>query len=83
MVVSDRQGRVRQVEVLRFDEPPEYRASARWMDQLEGKSLSPSLSLKGDIRNLTGASLTSRALVKATRRMLALHQVINPFGPGR
>jgi Na+-translocating ferredoxin:NAD+ oxidoreductase RnfG subunit len=83
MVVIDRQGRVRQVEVLRFEEPPEYRASERWMDQLKGKSLSPALSLKGDVMNLTGASLTSRALVRATRRMLAMHQVINPFGLAR
>lgn len=83
MVVVDREGRVRQVEVLRFDEPPEYRASERWIAQLKGRALSPRLSLKGDIMNLTGASLTSRALVRATRRVLALHQVINPFGAGR
>jgi hypothetical protein len=83
MVLIDPQGRVRRVEVLRFDEPPEYRAPVRWMDQLKGRSLSPALSLKGEIMNLTGASLTSRALVRATRRMLALHQVINPFGPAR
>lgn len=79
MVVVDRDGRVRQVEVLRFDEPPEYRAPERWIAQLKGKGLAPGLSLKGDILNLTGASLTSRALVRATRRVLALHQVINPF----
>ena len=83
MVVVDREGRVRQVEVLRFDEPPEYRASGRWTAQLKGQALSPRLSLKGDVMNLTGASLTSRALVRATRRVLALHQVINPFGAPR
>jgi uncharacterized protein with FMN-binding domain len=79
MVVVNREGQVRQVEILRFDEPPEYHASERWIDQLKGMSLSPALSLKGDIINLTGASLTSRALVRATRRVLALHQVIHPF----
>ena len=79
MVVVNRQGQVGQVEILRFDEPSEYRASARWIDQLTGKSLDGGLSLKGDIINLTGASLTSRALVRATRRALALHQVIHPF----
>lgn len=79
MIVVNAQGQVGQVEILRFDEPPEYRASGRWIEQLKGKSLSPGLSLKGDIINLTGASLTSRALVRATRRTLALHQVIHPF----
>jgi hypothetical protein len=81
MVVVNREGQVKQVEILRFDEPPEYRASDRWIDQLDGKTLSPGLSLKGDILNLTGASLTSRALVRATRRILALHSVIHPFSP--
>ena len=79
MVVVNPAGEVSQVEILRFDEPQEYHASERWIDQLKGKKLSPDLSLKGDIINLTGASLTSRALVRATRRVLALHQVIHPF----
>lgn len=83
MVVVDREGRVRQVEVLRFDEPPEYHASDRWLAQLKGRDLNSRLSLKGDILNLAGASLTSRALVRATRRVLALHQVINPFKDSR
>ena len=83
MIVVGREGRVRKVEILRFDEPPDYRASDRWLAQLADKSLSPALSLKGDVINLTGASLTSRALVRATRRALALHAVIHPFDPPR
>jgi len=83
MVVVSPEGQVKQVEILRFDEPPEYRASERWIDQLEGEALSPGLSLKGDIMNLTGASLTSRALVRAARRVLALHSVIHPFSSSR
>jgi hypothetical protein len=79
MVVVDPLGRIRQVEVLRFDEPPEYRPPDRWIAQFEGHALTPRFSLKSGILNLTGASLTSRALVGATRRVLALHQVIHPF----
>ena len=79
MIVVNPDGRVRQVEILRFDEPPEYRASVPWIAQLNGKELNWRLSLKGDVLNLTGASLTSRALVRATRRVLALHRVINPI----
>ncbi len=80
MIVVDRAGRVRQVEILRFDEPPEYRASRRWLDQFRKRTLSRALSLKGEIMNLTGATLTSRALVRASRRVLALDAVINPLG---
>ena len=83
MVVVGRDDRVRQVEVLRFEEPPEYRASGSWLRQLRGKRLDDDLSLKSGVVNFTGATLTSRALVRATRRALAIHQVINPYGTGR
>jgi Na+-translocating ferredoxin:NAD+ oxidoreductase RnfG subunit len=70
---------IRSVEVLRFAEPPEYHASDPWLDQFEGKPLSSELSLKGSIANMTGATLTSNAIVRAARRVLATHQRINPF----
>lgn len=71
---------IRSVEVLRFAEPPEYHARAPWLKQFEGKSLDRQLSLKGSIANMTGATLTSNAIVRATRRVLATHQRIRPFG---
>ena len=71
--------RIRSIEVLRFAEPPEYRASDAWLDQFEGRPLSPALSLKGSIANMTGATLTSTAIVRAARRVLATHQRIDPF----
>ena len=71
--------RIRSVEVLRFAEPPEYHASGPWLDQFKGKSLNEELSLKRSIRNMTGATLTSNAIVRATRRVLAIHERIRPF----
>lgn len=82
MVVVGPDDRVLRVEVLRFDEPPEYRASSAWLGQFKSKRLDDQLSLRGGIANLTGASLTSRALVNAVRRVLALHRTIHPFAPG-
>jgi electron transport complex protein RnfG len=79
MLVLDPAGRVRNVEVLRFEEPPEYHASEPWLEQFRGKSLTPELSLEGSIANMTGATLTSNAIVRATRRLLALHARIRPF----
>lgn len=78
MVVVSPEGRVRRVEILRFDEPPEYRAPAGWLDQFAGDSLGDRLSLKGDIATMAGATLTSHAVVRAVRRVLALHAVIRP-----
>ncbi len=71
--------RIRSVEVLRFAEPPEYHASDAWLDQLAGKPLTADLSLKRSIANMTGATLTSTAIVRAARRVLAIHQRIGPF----
>lgn len=80
MVVVDPNATIRRVDVLKFTEPPEYRAPDGWIDQLEGRGLDEALSLRGGIRSIAGATLTARAMTEAARRVLALHAVIEPFG---
>lgn len=76
--------RIRSIEVLRFAEPPEYHASEAWLDQFRGRSLNQRLSLKHSIANMTGATLTSTAIVRAARRVLATHERLKPFdAPGK
>lgn len=82
MVVVEPGDRIRRIEVLKFAEPPEYLAPEPWLDQFDGETLDDDLDLKGDIVNLSGATLTSRAITRAARRVLALHAVIDPFGSG-
>lgn len=79
MVIVDPAGRIDRVDVLKFMEPPDYRAPDGWIEQLEGRPLDAALSTSGAIRNLTGATLTARALTEAARRVLALHSVIDPL----
>jgi Na+-translocating ferredoxin:NAD+ oxidoreductase RnfG subunit len=79
MIVIIPPDRIRNIEVLRFAEPPEYHARDPWLRQFEGKTLDAELSLKGSIANMTGATLTSNAIVRAARRILALHGRIHPF----
>ena len=76
---AGRPDRIRSIEVLRFAEPPEYHARDAWLEQFKGKSLSAELSLKRSIANMTGATLTSNAIVRAARRVLATHQRLRPF----
>jgi electron transport complex protein RnfG len=76
MVAVSAKGVILRVEVVQFREPDEYRAPATWTKQLEGKSLTPSLSLKAEVHPLSGASLTAVALVDASRRVLALFQLL-------
>ena len=83
MVLVSPDDRIRRIEVLKFMEPPEYRAPEPWLDQFTGKTLTPALHVKRDIVNMTGATLTSRAVTEAVRRVLALHDVIAPFADAR
>lgn len=82
MVVVSPEGRVRRLEVVKFQEPPEYMAPEGWIEQIVGRELSPGLSVRGEVVNITGATLTARAVTDAARRVLAYHALIRPFGPG-
>lgn len=79
MIVVDPQARVQRIEVLKFGEPPEYRAPEKWLERVAGKALTPELSLKRGVPNLSGATLTATAVTEAARRVLALHRVIGPL----
>ena len=76
MVVVDPSGRASRVEILDFDEPPDYLPKKGWLAQLLGRALDDELRLKRGIRPITGASLSSKAATEAVRRILALHGVI-------
>ncbi|MBI5597184.1 MAG: FMN-binding protein [Elusimicrobia bacterium] len=74
-------GTLRFLEVLTFDEPDDYKASRRWLDQLKDRPLDGGLRIGGVLRNQTGATLTSAAFAESARRMLAVHAVLNKRAP--
>lgn len=76
MVVVDPSGKAARVEILSFDEPEDYLPKRRWLDQFADRPLGEDLSLNGGIRAVTGATLSSRAVTDAVRRVLATHAVI-------
>lgn len=80
MIVVRPDDRVGRIEVLKFSEPPEYRPPNGWLGEFEGAALSDRLSPGRDVVEITGATLTSRAVTRAVRRVLALHRVIAPLG---
>jgi len=82
MIVVGTDGRLARVETVSFREPPEYRAPDGWLRQFQSRVLDDQLSLKGAIANITGATLTSGAVTRATRRVMALHSIIDPFSAG-
>ncbi|MEZ0360800.1 MAG: FMN-binding protein [Hydrogenobacter sp.] len=75
-------GKIDLIEVLSFNEPLEYMPDENWLRLFRGKELTPeSLRLRKDIPNMTGATLTSRAITDNTRKVLAMWKVI--FGGER
>lgn len=79
MIVVGADQRIRRIQVLRFSEPPEYRPADGWLARFTGRMLDAELSERRGVDGITGATLTTRAVTGAARRVLALHQVIAPF----
>jgi hypothetical protein len=67
-------GTLQRIEILSFDEPEDYLPSTRWLQQFPGRSVQD-LGARRGIRTLTGATLSSRAVTQAARRVLALHRL--------
>jgi hypothetical protein len=76
MIVVRPDGTIDRIEILSFNEPMDYLPKPRWLDQLDGKKLDAELSLKRSIRPISGATLSGRAIVNASRKILAIHGVI-------
>jgi hypothetical protein len=76
MIVVTAEGKIDRIDILSFDEPPDYQPRPRWFDQFRGRALNDDLSLNRAIRPISGASLSGRAIVNASRKVLALHHVI-------
>ena len=77
MVVVGTESTVRFVEILSFAEPDEYLASKKWLGQFSGRSLNEQLLVRRGLRNITGASITSEAVTRGVRRVLAVHRALN------
>ena len=76
LIVLNEDGKIQRIEIVAFQEPPEYLPSEKWYEQFEGKSLDPELRLNKEIHPVTGATLTAQASTDASRRVLAIDQIL-------
>ena len=76
LIVLAPDGSVRSVRVLAFHEPSEYQPNQHFLEQMDGKQLSPELHLKRDIHGIAGATLSSQSVTRGVRTALALYQVL-------
>ena len=66
-------GRIRQVDILAYRESygGEIRG-ASWLGQFAGKSASSPLQVGNDIRNISGATLSSHHVTEGVKRIMAI-----------
>src|SRR3984893_7437485 len=72
-VALDPSGRIRQVDILQYRESygGEIR-SPRWLAQFVGKTNSSQLQVGSDIRNISGATLSSHHVTEGVKRIMAI-----------
>jgi Na+-translocating ferredoxin:NAD+ oxidoreductase RnfG subunit len=69
-------GKVIGVDVLVYRETYGFQIrDAEWRNQFKGRTLQDHFKLDDDIRNITGATLSSRNVMNGVKRLLALAQV--------
>jgi len=69
-------GAVKQVEILDYRETYGYQVQeASWRQQFVGKTMQSPLKPDQDIRNISGATLSSRHIIEGVRRLLVTYDV--------
>jgi Na+-translocating ferredoxin:NAD+ oxidoreductase RnfG subunit len=70
-------GAVKQIEILDYRETYGYQVRDEpWRQQFVGKTAASPLNLDQDIRNISGATLSSRHITDGVRRLLATYDVV-------
>ena len=67
---------IARIEVLAFFEPPDYRPSPRWLGLFRGRGARAPLTPPRQVANLSGATLTSRAVNESARLALAWFELL-------
>lgn len=68
-------GTIKQIEILEYNESYGYEVrEASWRAQFIGKSAASPLQLNKDIKNISGATLSSKHITDGVRRVLQMYQ---------
>lgn len=70
------EGVIDAVEVIAFNEPPEYTPSKQYVDQFKGKSSKDTLRVGKDIPTVTGATMGARNVTDGARLALAVFDML-------
>ncbi len=70
------EGVIDAVEVIAFNEPPEYTPSKQYVDQFKGKTSKDTLRVGKDIPTVTGATMGARNVTDGARLALAVFELL-------
>ena len=69
-------GSVRQIEIMDYRESYGYEIrNESWRKQFAGKNSKSPLKLEGDIKNISGATLSCRHITDGVKRILAMYEI--------
>jgi len=66
-------GILQSIEIIAFNEPQEYLPTKRWNAQFKERNIKSKLRLSRDIPSISGATLSARSVVDASRIAFALY----------
>lgn len=69
-------GTLQGVEVVAFGEPEDYLPRRNWLKLFAGRRLDDELTVGRALAHVSGATLTTRVIADAARRVLAIHAVV-------
>ncbi len=70
------EGTLKGIEIIAFNEPPEYIPSKIWVERFKDLKLDETLKLGKKIPNITGATFSARSATDASRIALALYEIV-------
>ena len=70
------EGMLKGIEIIAFNEPPEYIPSKIWVDKFKDVKLDETLKLGKKIPNISGATFSARSATDASRIALAIYEII-------
>jgi len=68
-------GKIQSIEIVAFNEPPEYIPKKRWLKLFNEKTINDNIKVKESIPNLSGATLSATSASNTAKLMLAVWEV--------
>lgn len=72
LYIVDAHEKIKNIEIIAFKEPSEYKPYRSWLDSFIGKSMSDNLKSGEGISTISGATMSARAISNAARIALAI-----------